>query len=352
MIYLVSPSSLREWFEAFCERSSSDRVHFIGNNPAESVASLLKRIEPSSWDDDEHVVVYASHESMARDGELARQLSAMGYRVTYQSEEAIRIGCDKLAMKRFFREHGFSTPAWWASSEAARDHSATWNLVVAKGRKGTQGLSNRLIANGDGQPGDEEFAERFVHGHEYSVNVFRTAREVTVFPPVWKGLTRTDLRPPYRRLRLCPYDSLDYAAAEEMIVATVRLANLLKATGFLEVEFVLTPEGALILEVNPRISGTMRISAMATDTKILSFPAHQTLPARLRPTLYAAELPYHGPPVRSKEAQVYCTSRLTVSGASLNEVRQKLDALERAGTVPDAEAVRDLDRCLAAAESR
>jgi len=352
MIYLVSPSSLREWFEAFCEKSSRDRVHFIGNNPAESVTSLLNQIEPSSWDDDEHVVVYASHESLARDGELAGHLSAMGYRVTYQSKEAIRIGCDKVAMKRFFREHGFPTPAWWVSSEASRDHSATWNLVVAKGRQGTEGRSNRMISNGNGQPADEEFAERFVHGDEYSVNVFRTAQEVTAFPPVWKGMTRTDLRPPYQRLRLCPYDSLDYAAGEEMTVAAVRLANLLKATGFLEVEFVLTTEGALILEVNPRISGTMRISAMATDTKILSFPAYQTLPPRLRPMLYAAELPYHGPPVRSTEAQVYCTSRLTVSGASLSEVRQKLGALERAGTVPDAEAVRDLDRCLAAAQSR
>ena len=68
--------------------------------------------------------------------------------------------------------------------------------------------------------------------------------------------------------------------------------------GFLEVEFIIPLAGEpLVIDINPRLCGTMRLVAMATGERIFDwavFPGNEdrVLPVRH----YAAEIPFDGVP--------------------------------------------------------
>src|SRR6185369_16359938 len=89
----------------------------------------------------------------------------------------------------------------------------------------------------------------------------------------WKGATSRALVPPWRRLRLCPYPPLP-AGLEALLRADARaLADAIDTAGFVEIEYLVTADGRrVVLEINPRVSGTMRIASLATGIPIFSLP--------------------------------------------------------------------------------
>ncbi len=183
--------------------------------------------------------------------------------------------------------------------------------------------------------GDHEYAEPYTDGVEYSVLVYRDGEQRVVFPPVWKGATGTDLLPPWRRLRLCPYPQLPAELGQRLGSIALDLADAADTVGFVEVEYLVTGDGReLILEINPRVSGTMRISALATGVPVFALPEMPSVNGFLRADRYAVEVPHSGAPFIDPVAGIYATSRLTMVADHLAGLRRMLR--EQQGEVFDS----------------
>jgi hypothetical protein len=318
-VYLVAPSSLRAWFGDFVDLGPDDVVEFVGEGPAIESATVDALL--SGRGGPRLVVLYSGHDSLERDLGIAEQLRQAGHAVHSQSESCTRLGLDKAVLKQFFVEHGFPTPLWGTCGTPA----ATQHPVVVKSRFGTQSRGIRFETAPEAEIGDDEYWEEYVEGTEYSVLVHAGTGQPTTFPPVWKGRTTTELTPPWMRLRACPPFGLSTTVEAELRDVAVSLCRAAGAVGFVEVEFVLTAEGQCqVLEINPRISGTMRIASMAADVRLFSLPLAPGATGDLRAVRCAAEIPYAGQPFRSPESGVFASSRLTVAGRTFAEIAAKL----------------------------
>jgi predicted ATP-grasp superfamily ATP-dependent carboligase len=133
-------------------------------------------------------------------------------------------------------------------------------------------------------------------------------------------------------MRLCPDPALDTGTAGRLQDMTSAIARDADCQGYLEAEYLVTDAGdILVLEINPRVAGTMRIAALATAVPI--FALHKiagrrgALPAQVR----AAEVPYSGRPFSDPQRGIFATSRLTVAAENAAELRERLRALAGPG---------------------
>lgn len=197
--------------------------------------------------------------------------------------------------------------------------------LVVKRRFGTQSQGTWLADAGTDSIAPDEFAEAYLDGCEYSVVVYREGDSVATFPPVWKGSVSPDLTPPWKRLRLCPAPAESEAPDAELRAVAGHVARAANAQGHIEVELLATTAGeVVVLEINPRVSGTMRISAMATGLPIFSLHKLPGTRGELQAVRQAGEVPYHGPAVVDPGRQLFATSRVTVAGADRAEVELAL----------------------------
>lgn len=329
VVHLIAPASVTSWFSYFACLTEADRVLPVGEAP-ELAPGVLDSILAGPQ---RTAVIFSGHDSLLRDLRVASLLREHGYQAITQSVRCARLGYDKFAMKEFFCAAGIATPAW-ARAGMAGSLGAPAARVVVKQRHGTQCAGTRTVTVGECVLGPGELAERFVDGVEYSVVVYRDQHGVATFPPVWKGPVDAVLTPPWRRMRLCPYPAAGPGLDQELRDVAVTIAEAAGAHGHMEVELLVTGEGSLLaLEINPRVSGTMRISAMATGLPIFSM---YRLPGRrghLAATAAAAEVPYDGPPVCDAAAGIFATSRLTVAARDFAGVDEKLRRSRLAGRV-------------------
>ncbi|MCM4083103.1 ATP-binding protein [Paractinoplanes hotanensis] len=306
-LYLVAPDSLASWFPYFTDGRADDRHLLIG----ERAEADLPAIRAALAGHRRPVAVFlSSHDTLIRDRELARTLAADGHPVVVQSAVAALLGTDKVAMKRFFDRHGFATAPWRYGAEGTLA-GGPGDPMVVKGRNSTQSRGIRLT--GTEPVGGDVFGEQYLDGVEFSVVVHRMPGRCVTFPPVWKGSTSPRLVPPWRRQRLCPAPGLDPAQEAWLRRTSAAIAEAADVRGHLEVEFLLTPDGeGLVLEVNPRICGTLRLVAMATGVPVFSLH-HDYRLADVPAIAYAAEAPYDGEPFNDPRTGVFATSRLTVA---------------------------------------
>jgi hypothetical protein len=324
--YLVAPESTRIWFAHFLADRDRGRVRFLGEDPETVPPDRLAGLDPAST---RLVVFYSAHETLDRDDRIAAALREQGHAVLSQSPLSVRLGVDKFAMKRFFDEHAIPTPPWVCGGGFPMGFPADGPVVV-KARGGTQSRDMRLVARSALALGPHEFAEPYLDGIEYSVLVYRDAFRHVVFPPVWKGANGRDLTPPWRRLRLCPFPGLSPELDGRLRSSALGIADAAQTLGFVEVEYLVVADGReLVLEINPRVSGTMRIAALATDVPVFSVPNLPDLVGALPAQRYAAETPHSGPPFIDAAAGVYATSRLTVVADDLPGLHDRLR--ERSG---------------------
>jgi carbamoylphosphate synthase large subunit len=332
-LYLVAPASLESWFAGFVPPEPAVDVVRTGEGPDLDVVPLLERLGAPGG----RVAVFlSSHETLVRDCGAARDLRERGHAAVAQSPACAALGSDKFAMKAFFDGHGFTSPPWARAGDVGRLGTPDARLVV-KHRHGTQSVGTRLERLGACRLAAGEYAETYLDGVEFSVVGYRDALGCAVFPPVWKGRTSPALVPPWRRLRLCPFPGLTAEADAALRRTTRALAEAAGCVGFLEVEYLVTAAGDLhVLEVNPRVSGTMRISAMATEVPIFGMHRLTALRGDLAASRHAAEVPFAGKPFRDPANHVVATSRLTVAapdaGALLDRLRRFDEAA--AGEVP------------------
>jgi hypothetical protein len=319
-VYLVAPDSLRSWFASFAALGPHDDVVFTGEGH-QLPPALLPELGPPG---DRVVVFLSGHATLARDNAAADQLRRRGYRVIAQSARCAALGADKVAMKAFFDQCGLRSPAW-ASAGDPRRTDLPEGLLVVKSRWGTQSVGIRLASRADGRPAPDEYCEAYLDGVEYSVVVYRDEHGLAVFPPIWKGPTSPTLVPPWRRLRLCPFPGLT-AGVEGLLRRTGRrIAEAVDCVGLMDIDCVLGDDGTVdVLEINPRVAGTLRISAMATGVPVFAMHKRPDLRGDLAAVRHAAEVPFSGEPYIDPENNIFASSRLTVAASSPMRLWERL----------------------------
>lgn len=317
LLTVVAPMSVQTWYQQFA--GDGVRVLFVGEEPEET-AVLADRIAEAAGGDP--VRILSGHDSLERDHEVAVALRANGMLVASQSTKAVAAGADKVLQKRVLEGAGVAIPDWGLLEVAP-----SMGSILVKGRSSTQSRGLRwwtpADAPVDGRTLNEGFYwEAYVDGIEFSVVVHRGSHGSIVFPPVWKGRVLPDLTPPWRRMRLVPGPAA--ATHDDMIATAEKVARLLDVREFVEVEFIVPADGApVVTDINPRISGTMRIVAMATGLPIFDPELSRSVaPAILSPRMFAAELPYEGVAFATERA--VASSRLTCAGESPAAVRREL----------------------------
>lgn len=128
-----------------------------------------------------------------------------------------------------------------------------------------------------------------------------------------------------------------------MLMIAERLAEATGISGLLEVEYIVTPDKRpLAIEVNPRLAGTVLMSAMATETRIFNLLGygvqnheHASRPA----TCYTIEMPWQGKAPKTPPQGVYFTTRMTVGGSTYQQILEKIQQVIKMGIVPDAQAL-------------
>ncbi|RMI43393.1 ATP-grasp domain-containing protein [Streptomyces triticirhizae] len=327
-IHVISSDSVAGWLPEF-RVAEADRPRLAAPTDRAELAAL------ETAPGEREFVFVSDHDTLARDLAWAGELRRAGHPVRCQSATAVGLALDKVEMKRFLRRSGVATPPWRAPRRAAPDWPMAPADAVWKQRTGTQSRGIRLGRSSD-TPSADEYGEVYRDGVEFSVNVFARQGTATVLPPVWKGPTSRQLVPPWQRTRLCAPGTVAPELAARLVRTAADLAGALEADGFLEVEYLVGDDGvAQVLEINPRVSGTLRMSALAAAEPILSWYDARPLPESLPALRCAVEVPHAGPRFVLPERGVYATSRLTVVAATPQELLHRIDGLRALG-VSDA----------------
>jgi hypothetical protein len=117
-----------------------------------------------------------------------------------------------------------------------------------------------------------------------------------VFEPVYKGATTTVGIHPSRRPRFCPWPHLDATLRDRLVTVAEAYARAAGVIGLTEIEFIVSDDRIHLLEINPRLSATMRMTSVACGRSIFAeLPRSRLDPdwpgASPRPVFFTAELP-------------------------------------------------------------
>ncbi len=261
------------------------------------------------------VRIHSGHDSLMRDSLLAEELRMRGAQVYAQSPTAVLAGLDKTFARRLMQDAAVPLTPWGVEQLPTRAD------ILVKARDSTQSRSIRW-ARGTETIGPDSYWEQWIDGFEYSVTGYREHTALTMLPIVAKGRTRQDLLPPWQRPRwVRPGES--FPCADAMYEASRTIAETLDIWGFFEVEFV-RGRDLRVIEVNPRISGTLRLAAMAADTRIFSPGILAASPPILQPALFGLEVPFDGNPIL--EPRLIATSRLSCVSHSMADVVRQIAA--------------------------
>ncbi len=232
------------------------------------------------------VVFLSRHETLRRDRGLAEAVAGLGVPVVAQPKEIVKLGLDKTKMaRRAARVPGLRAVPDFALERAVGELAAgRCGAIVAKRNDGTDGDDSevfsdpaRLRVRGARLLDEGYLFQPFLSGTELSLNMMWHNGRCNVYPVVAKGPTDRRGIHPSRRTRRCP--ATPWAPADEarnLIRACVDYLAPLRPSGPVEVELIQqtgspAPErGArrrdgdvFLLEVNPRMSATLRLSAVA-----------------------------------------------------------------------------------------
>lgn len=310
---VIAPNSLAAWYRCFAGRFSETLAVGERSGDEEAIIREVLARRPR------RVRILSGHDSLRRDVSLSGALRDRGLRVESQSARAVEFGLDKLAQKDVLRHVGLLVPAWGegANAPAIEMHAIQKAVDSTQSRDIRPYSPTRAALAGT-------YWEEFIDGVEYSVVVHSSAAGQVAFPPVWKGRSQAELTPPWMRLRLVP-SPLEPEVSRWLMTAAVAVAAAINNWGFMELEVIVDAAGRIFgIEINPRICGTIRISAMATEVEVFDGSEMASLgSAMLTEARYAAEVPWAGSAFQSRHA--VASSRLTVSGGSREEVRRRMD---------------------------
>jgi len=251
----------RTWLPGFLE-DPRFRVELL---EPDGLVARVARLRPAA------VVFLSRHETLRRDRGLADALAGLGVPVVAQPKEMVKLGLDKTKMaRRASLVPGLEPVRGLPLAHAAAELAAgRCRAVVAKRNDGTDGDDSevfvdaeRLRVRGARLREDGYLFQPFVEGVELSLNLMWHEGRCNVYPVVTKGPTDPHGVHPARRTRRCPAALPD--AARDLVRACVDYLAPLRPSGPVEVELIRRPDGRFVLlEVNPRLSATLRLSAVA-----------------------------------------------------------------------------------------
>lgn len=318
-IFYIMSSSISKWFSYFCSEKNYKEI-VVRNLPLDNkVSEEITRIE-CLYGKEVEIYILSSHISLNRDICLARLLIKKGYVVYAQSDMATDYGINKVYQKEMFEVNKYLTPQWTVS------HKNINNDYLIKKNNATEAKGVTWYNNKTSHRRDIYF-EKYISGTEYSVNVFSDKMQSLAFPAVYKGVNSKELVPPYMRIRLCgKYNNQVEIYVNKMQNIALELSKEINNYGFMEVEFLVDKEGNIyILEINPRVSGTLRIATLAAGVKCFDLYFYSKMQkSKLVARHNAYEIPYDGSTLFNNDAGIYCTSRATFLASTNNEIEDKL----------------------------
>lgn len=296
------------------------RSEFNINN---GVEWLLNRYEGL-----QSIIIISSHDSFLDDVDLKGQFERRGIKVKSQSSFACSLAVDKIRVKRILDENNITTTGWFTDV-----YPEMVDFVVKK-NDSSMGMGTRYYYKNENIKLDNEYIEPFVEGDEFSVNVFTdSSGNSLVFPSVYKGKTGRDMIHPSSRIRLCSRFKANSNIISQMSAIAVKVGELIENTGFMEVEFIVDTSGRVsILEVNPRVSGTLRMASMACDSMcfdLLFDESELGCNKQLECTCDVLEIPYVGRPLVDEEKKIICTTRATFCFNDSNDMIDKIQTIKR-----------------------
>jgi hypothetical protein len=338
VIVICSSPSVEKWWRHFTSAFVEHEVLWPASDPRShlEIADALTNLEAAS-----PILVLSEHFTLARDALLVDLLRRRGRDVVGTGPEDSLFELDKIAAKRRFETRGVSTPRWGTVPLNCRRQ-------LRKPSQSTQGMGiawHSAATHGDPAENVHYYYEEFLSGTEFSVNVVISIDGAVHFlPPVWKGETDESLVPPYRRLRLSGLQRPRQFADNALIAVADKVVHLFAGPCILEVECALVDGQPLVLEVNPRISGTTRMAALAGGVKFLDlcFPGHEA--GLKRAVCCVGEMPLLS---RGDDAalspKMFATSRMTVVADGLGGLVSQFEVAQATGWKTDAGARRCLE---------
>lgn len=321
----MSVRSWLEWILPFLPNrdGATNIAHWDDGSPAP--AELLA-------DDRRPIILLSHHDTLLRDAELARGRA----NILAQPASVARLAHDKRAMADVAGRVDGLLPIPHLTLAEALDHlaspGASW--IVAKPVGSTEGRELRVVGSPDElrrlSPtiGRDDFVlQPALEGHEYSVNLIVDDRFCHVYAPVSKGSNLPFGVHPAKRPRTFPARTTRSTSAR-LMAAAAGYALAVGARGLVEVELLESDGDLYLVEFNPRLSATLRMSILGSAENLLS-SLHRVLAGGLSesrfvpPTGHAFEIPL--PPGITRRAltalrglgDVHLSSRITVAAPNM-----------------------------------
>jgi len=349
LLYVLGAESWLGWLPAFLSHPAYD--HHLVTDPA-CVPELLRATPYRA------VVFLSHHQTLHRDAELAGRLAELSSaRIVAHPRAIADLAVDKRKMAGLASGlAGLSTipeiPPETAAALLRRPGGAP---LIAKPRRGTEGIGYRTLRSPADAAGvteavasGEMIIQPLIDGVEISVNLIGVAGRVVAYEPVWKGRTGPDEPHPCLRLRHCPAEPEDEGVAARAVACCLGLASRLDLHGLVEIELIWDGQSLYLLEINPRLSATMRMTSVACDRSLfadLGLAAVGLAPPGtwVRATRPAAEFPcprHVTPDLRSwleREEGVWVSSRVTLTASSRAELDDRLREVQGRLTGPETD---------------
>jgi predicted ATP-grasp superfamily ATP-dependent carboligase len=243
----------------------------------------LARLDPSRGEEELELLLERFSPDAVVLGPGLEEARVKGVRVLGNPPELVGKVSDKLWLARWLEDRGYPFIKTWASGQGVP------LPAVLKPRKGAGGVGCRLaVQEEDLNAGEGLILQEWVEGLPASASVIGSSREAVavslneqLIGAHWAGAEGfkysgniTPLEPP------CP----GMAELAEAVVSELGL------TGSCGVDFLVTRDGPVVVEVNPRFQGSLDAVELSTGLNI--FQAHLRsffglLPERPRPAISA-----------------------------------------------------------------
>lgn len=294
------------------------------------------------------IVFMSHHSTLLEDAARAESLAALfSGPIIAQPLDVGIIAYDKRRMAVLASQQRWARPIPEFSISDAEKYLANPNAaVIVKPPRGTEGVGFFVIetveklAASKKSPETSMLIQPYIQGLEYSLNMYRVNGSIRHYPLVEKGATSRLGVHPSKRRRFCPPRVINEADQTAMQNAATAMAEAMELEGLCEFEFIVSVDGSIYLvEINPRVAATMRMSSLAAGSSIFDdyitaslFP--RSAPSQFKGQRFAAELPVPLEvadrfPKGKLSADLWVTSRFTVAAESEFSLAMRISEIER-----------------------
>lgn len=339
MLVLGIPS-WEAWISDFV--APTDSLSAVISCPAdyEALVAMVGRVKPS------RVIFLSHHLTLNRDAGWAHNLEReLQLPVVCQSSFAIELAYDKRLMARLASQSAHINPIPELTAQAARSLILSGERgVVLKQSSGTEGDGFAVAHDLGGldsilsifkENSENWMLQPYIQGREVSVNLWRMGRSTHVLEAVEKGMTSMDGKHPCKRVRQCPGPPLTAAELQMLYEVAAEIAVAANIQGIAELEFILSEDRIYLLEINPRISATLRMNLLACQvnfTRLIELSGDQSEDRKVfvNASRFSAEFALPDTASSFKYAGklsegIWATTRVTMVADSLVELDSKAE---------------------------